>query len=390
MSEMEDEFSDIKLHGKHVDSLDALKKIYVENMQNWELFNYFDSRGSSENRTAFMYKTGPIYIDNLGDGEKFGFSALALAYNRQDTAILWEEIETHQHPSSLRRLIEKLVSIAVSNNLQLFVSTHSPDALRYFQMFHPEVKLFSLEKEETSDVIYANDEENLLKVFQDIGWDIENILKYEKMVVFDGLEDDIIIKDFYQKIYNRSLNTEGIIMLPVRGDGKKFSEIVKMFAISSKNFIVIKDLDDKTSLDKVKEIVLSWIKTLEREGFSIEEDDNEVKLMHETSGKKSAIKKPFILSAGNPVRFPEYEKHSITDYLLEILLDQKEILSELKPIEEIDTVLDAEDSKQVLSNTFGSYNLDTVKAIIGLVNKDKIPESIINDIIYPLRTCVSG
>jgi hypothetical protein len=388
MSEMEDEFSDIKLHGKHIDSLDALKKIYSESMQNWELFNYFDTRSGSENRTAFMYPTGPIYIDNLGDGEKFGFSALALAHNRQDTAILWEEIETHQHPSSLRNLIEQLVGIAISNNLQLFISTHSPDALRYFHMFSPEVKLFSLEKDEKNDVVYANDEENVLNAFQNIGWDIENILKYEKMVVFDGLEDEIIINDFYQKIRGHSLKSEGIVMLPVRGNGNKFMEIVRMFSLSSKDFIVLKDLDDKKSKDEVKELVLSWIRTLESEGVHIEEDGNEIKLIHRTSGKQSIIKKSNILIAGNSEKFPKFKTYSISDYLLEILLDNPEILSKLETVKGIDYSLEVDKSKQVLLNMLGYYNLEMVKKILQFIEVEKIPKSIQDDILQSLISLV--
>ena len=71
-------------------------------------------------------------IEELGslvsrDGERFRFAAniLALGVFLTDTALLIEELETHQHPESLRKLIETLFVLAKEQNLQLFLTTHS-------------------------------------------------------------------------------------------------------------------------------------------------------------------------------------------------------------------------------------------------------------------------
>ena len=41
------------------------------------------------------------------------------------TAVLVEELETYQHPESLRKLTETLFEVAKEQDLQLFLTTHS-------------------------------------------------------------------------------------------------------------------------------------------------------------------------------------------------------------------------------------------------------------------------
>jgi AAA15 family ATPase/GTPase len=65
------------------------------------------------------------YFSDFGDGLRYCVGILATAMNLRNTALLIEEIESHQHSGSLRKLIRHLVEIARENNLQIFLSTHS-------------------------------------------------------------------------------------------------------------------------------------------------------------------------------------------------------------------------------------------------------------------------
>ena len=49
----------------------------------------------------------------------------------QGTALLIEELETHQHPGSLRKLVNILFELAKRRQLQLFVTTHSLELMSY-------------------------------------------------------------------------------------------------------------------------------------------------------------------------------------------------------------------------------------------------------------------
>jgi hypothetical protein len=381
---LEEEFQEVKFSGKYAETVKALKQSYDERMQSWELFPYL--MGRTENRTAFMYEGQPVYVDDLGDGVKYGFAAVTLAYNRHDTALLLEEIETHQHPSSLRKLIERLIEIAKNNNLQLFVSTQSPDVLRYFKHYYPETKIFLIEKDPANDIVHANDEEDLLKVFREVGWDIEDLLRYEKIAIVDGIEDEIIIRDFFQKMRGYPLDSEGVKLLLVRGDQKKFGEIVRTVATSSREVIVIKDLDEMMERNDVVKLVTSWLTTLGSEGWAINEETNQITGEHRTSGKKWKVLKSRILKAGDRERFPDYKKHSITDYLLRTILDNQELASRLGLTQKVSEYeLTGESSKQELELLFKKYyNMEIVTEITKAMDKEMIPKSINDDIIMSI------
>lgn len=49
-----------------------------------------------------------------------------------DTALLLEEPETHQHPESLERLAKALCRAAKQNSSQIFLTTHSRECIRRF------------------------------------------------------------------------------------------------------------------------------------------------------------------------------------------------------------------------------------------------------------------
>ena len=152
--ELEEQFDEIKRSEKYDSTLQILKQTYADELRSWELSRYL--RAQNENRTAFTYRGGrPVYVDDIGDGMKVGFAAVTLASNKCKTILLVEEIETHQHPSSLRLLVEFIIETAMKNELQLFVSTHNPDVFRYFKMFCPDTKVFLIEKNAQDDIVYA-------------------------------------------------------------------------------------------------------------------------------------------------------------------------------------------------------------------------------------------
>ncbi len=382
-SALEKEFATIKFSGKYEYIIRALKQIYDEKMQSWELFPYLSSRDTGQNRTAFMYEGGrPVYVDNLGDGVKYAFAAITLACNRHDSALLMEEIETHQHPASLRLLIRFLIEIAKENRLQLFVSTQSPDVLRYFKMFCPETKVFLVGRNLADNSVFAHNEANLMKIFREVGWDFGNLLRYERIAVVDGVEDVAVIKGFFRKMRGYSLGSEGIKLLCVRGDTKKFGEIVKALAVSSRELIVIKDLDEMKTRDDVIVLVTSWLRSLESEGWNVRVDEKEIMGEHPTSRTKWKILKSKILKAGDAERFQNYKRHSMTDYLLEMVLDNPDLASKIAPEKELsDYQLIERSSKDELESLFGSYNMDFVRSVIYNSRKDMIPNGLKNDII---------
>ena len=72
-----------------------------------------------------------VAVDWLGDGLRYALNILALGMLLQNTILMVEELETHQHPESLKKLTQTLLELAKRQNLQLFLTTHSWELMTY-------------------------------------------------------------------------------------------------------------------------------------------------------------------------------------------------------------------------------------------------------------------
>jgi len=72
-----------------------------------------------------------LAVDWLGDGFRYAVNILAFGVVLHGTALLVEELETHQHPESLRKLTQTLFELAKQQDLQLFLTTHSMELITY-------------------------------------------------------------------------------------------------------------------------------------------------------------------------------------------------------------------------------------------------------------------
>jgi predicted house-cleaning noncanonical NTP pyrophosphatase (MazG superfamily) len=214
-----------------------------------------------------------------------------------------------------------------------------------------------------------------------VGWDIEDLLRYEKIAIVDGIEDELIIKSFFQKTRGYPLESDGIRPLIVRGDRKKLGEIIRTIAVSSREVLVIKDLDEMKTRDEVVALVVSWLRSLEGEGWDVEEDEQQVTGEHVTSHKQWKVMKKDILKAGNVERFPSYTKHSITDYILEAILDNPKLASEFAKSKTSGYQMKKNSSKEELGFLLEGYNMEKLAQILQAMEKELVPNSIKRDII---------
>lgn len=87
-------------------------------------------------RVALIRRVGKlrrtIFLGGLGDGIRYGMQILGAGLISKNTSLFIEEIESNQHPASLRKLIDFLAETSFENDLQLFITTHSDLAVRYF------------------------------------------------------------------------------------------------------------------------------------------------------------------------------------------------------------------------------------------------------------------
>lgn len=140
-------FRELKHKNRDEKLAEEIRETYAIN-GNWE---FVPHPIVGDFRVAFEENGEKIFYDNFGDGLRYGAAICSLAEARNDTALFIEEIESHQHPGALRKLIKQLLQISKQNNLQLFITTHSDHVWRYFDYSYPS----SEEKNEEFTTFYV-------------------------------------------------------------------------------------------------------------------------------------------------------------------------------------------------------------------------------------------
>lgn len=342
-------------------------EIYDKSLTNFSQSDYTDG----QQRLSLGHGSSGVYIDGYGDGHKSGFSLLTLVKGEKNSTILIEEIETHQHPSSLRDLIDNLMQICIENDNQLFVSTHSPEVLQLFSK-SSETQFFHLQKKAGTDIIVNQITPQDINMIRDIGWDIGNILKFEKFVITEGIIDQIVIRNTFYKLKNYWPEEMGINII-MAGGFRKQKELLKTLSTDEKTIFIQRDYDSKKEEDVKKEI-FDGFKELEKEGYKKSEDNDKIILKNYNVTKK--LLKNNIFITGLPNNFPSIQKHAIDDYLLATIQKDSSILTKLNAVKSSVPTVTAPNSKEILSTIFGNYNGNIVIDLIDKSDPANLPEEL--------------
>lgn len=110
------------------------------------------------------------FIDDWGDGTKYGLSILLNALNIRNSGLFIDEIESHQHPEALKKLISKLVNISKEQNLQLFITTQSYETYRYLKAYcrEDDFQNYVIERNSDTGIVTTRIEEDITKIRRDI------------------------------------------------------------------------------------------------------------------------------------------------------------------------------------------------------------------------------
>jgi len=116
-----------------------------------------------------------VEIDALGDGARMAVlfaSALTLVEN---TAVLIEDPEVHQHSAGLATLMRFAARVARERKLQLFITTHSIELINIVKKICSDLdlklKVFFMERDRSSLVSVRELEEVDIDVVQKLGLD---------------------------------------------------------------------------------------------------------------------------------------------------------------------------------------------------------------------------
>ncbi len=129
----------------------------------------------SEKKPTLLEGDLRVYGEFHGAGVQRTTLILAHLIAFKNTALLIEEIETWQHPKSLKRLINYVVKYALENSVQLFITTHSYyDCLRFLQdsvkeEFREKVlRVYSISKEPSGEVKAENVTNNIQRIIESV------------------------------------------------------------------------------------------------------------------------------------------------------------------------------------------------------------------------------
>ena len=126
-------------------------------------------------KTAFLEGNLRVFGDFHGAGVQRAALILAHLIAFKNTALFIEELETWQHPASLKKLIEHIVRLALQNRIQVFITTHSyHDCLRFIQYSVEEkirenvLRVYKITKKPSGEVMAENVTNNIPEIIRSV------------------------------------------------------------------------------------------------------------------------------------------------------------------------------------------------------------------------------
>lgn len=355
-----------------------LNKIYDEEIDFIGRTNY----DAKEERISIKKEGRSNVIDAEGDGIKIATFWITSMMKSQNNLYLIEEIETFHHPSALREFITLILSICKQNNHQVIISTHSPEVLQYFSN-STETRIFHIKRIQEGNVAEVVSSENL-KLFEDLGWNLGNLLRYERIVLVEGIDEIALFGEVFRKLHKTNPENLGISFLEARGFSN-YKELLKTIASHDSELFIQHDFDDKSSHFIIKQLC-NYLKELTNEGYTIIKDDDDWLILRNARNITKKLKKKNIILTGLQTEFSSFNNHAIEDYLIKILQNNNEIIRKMNGIESELANLSRNKGKDLLNDMFPSKSLyNIIIEILSHVDKSELPNELIQ-IISTIRS----
>jgi hypothetical protein len=250
-----------------------------------------------------------LHIDEIGDGTKYAANILSLCLLLENTALLIEEVESHQHSSALEKFLQNLVDIAIERNIQLFVTTHSLEVIQILSKLTEkyDIRFFHLIRSAEGELTVREIPGIDTKLLSDIGLDMRRIETYKKFIVIEGNEDEVFLEQLFKK-YGKILKDLAYV---IRAWSKEqVKNVVVALSSTGKEIIAMQDYDK----NKREEIIESFSKTLENR-YSFELKDNVFKI----KGGSMIMILPMGLPNDETLMKVGITQHEMEDYCLKLI-----------------------------------------------------------------------
>jgi len=324
LNELDQQLNQLKKDGTDTVFVDFIREAF-DNITGYETI----TRPSNHAPIAFHLPEGKIYGDYLADGMKYAIKLLLSLWRENSCVVLLEEPENHQYAGVIPILAKLIVQLAVKNDLQLFIATHSPELLCWLSQHGGEaVKIYHVERDGKGKVTARTTVWNDLQLMQDIGWDVGNLVRrFQTLVFVEGETDKVVLSEAINKLKGKPPRDLLIDVIYCGGEGvqKKLvgrSGIWEGFLHLSKKMFILRDIDTKTPEEVRNTLFRSITDAMGKQGWSVSAGGQFAKGENTFTFRKENI---------IPVGDMKYKPgtHSIDDFTLQILDAQKGLREEL-------------------------------------------------------------
>jgi len=194
-----------------------------------------------------------VHMDELGDGAKYAITILSLCLLLENSALLIEELESHQHAGAITKLLPYLIQIAEEKNVQLFITTHSIEVIQMLSSLSKkfDVRFFHVRRNEEGYVTVELLPSVEAKVLLDLGIDLRYLDIYKKFIVVEGKEDAVFIRSLLEK-YGRNIDEIGHLV--EAGSKNEVMRISASLLSTRRDILTLIDYDDKKEEDLLKSL----------------------------------------------------------------------------------------------------------------------------------------
>jgi len=268
---------------------------------------------SGKTKLAVVTPELAIHIDEMGDGAKYATIILAIALLLENTALLIEEIESHQHSGAIKKILPSLIDVVTKNKVQLLLTTHNLEVIQTLSHLTGkyDIRFFHFEKFQDGKVEVRSIGKADSKLLSDLGVDLRYL--HKKFLVVEGKSDVVFFDAIIRRILGKNVGALGYFTVPAGNKGLA-KQLAAALASTGREVVVAVDLDDQNVSSLVQGIRrtlcgkgLKVKSPLKNKIFTILDTGSVVKLIGLGISKDSSLDRIGIT------------QHEMEDYLLKLI-----------------------------------------------------------------------
>lgn len=250
-----DLFKDKVLSEENTKELYDILSVFLPNFKEIKLETYPDPKITLNIDVNFLNTDGQeISLEKMGDGTNRRTTIALFRYkqDKNDLCYVFDEPDTHLHIKAQLDILN-LFKVLTSSNKQLIITTHSPFLIN--EVSTNDIKFMKLD-EDNKSTIFSLTEDVSSQFLKDLGISNIDLFFTDKLLLVEGVSEEIFIPIFFKKIYDYPINHKFIKIVKAEGikDIPNFVRVIKD-TFPDTNIFVLMDNDasdkDESKLDNL-------------------------------------------------------------------------------------------------------------------------------------------